>query len=44
MPRTFTARFDSECGHCFGTIFEGDEVGWRDDEVVHDQCMEEDDE
>lgn len=43
MARTFTARFDSECNGCFNTIFEGDEAGWKDGEVVCEQCLEDDD-
>jgi hypothetical protein len=40
MAGTFSARFDSECGECFCDIYAGDEVGWRDDSVVHEECME----
>lgn len=40
MARTFYARFDGECGECFCEIYEGDEVGWRDGEVVHVDCMD----
>jgi hypothetical protein len=40
MARTFSARFDSECDECGCDIWEGDEVGWRDGSVVHEDCME----
>lgn len=42
MASIFTARFDSECDESGTTIFEGDEVGWKDGSVVHEECMEDD--
>ena len=41
MARTFSARFDSECNGCYGAIFEGDEVGYLDGEVVCETCLTE---
>lgn len=37
-PRTFEARFDSECARCGGDIEAGDIVEWLDDDVVHHGC------
>jgi hypothetical protein len=42
MAKTFSARFDSECDHCCHDIYEGDEAGWRDGVVVHEECLEDD--
>lgn len=39
MPFTFAARFDSECNECFCDIYEGDEVGWLDGQVVCEACL-----
>ena len=39
MARTFSARFDSECNGCYGAIWEGDEVGWLNGEVVCETCL-----
>lgn len=41
MPRTFTARFDSECEHCGGPISEGDEIAYIDDAVACEGCVAE---
>lgn len=41
MAHTFSARFDSECNGCYSAIFEGDEVGWLDGEVVCETCVTE---
>lgn len=38
---TFRAGFDSECDECGCMILEGDEVGWNDGVVVHEECMSE---
>lgn len=39
MPRTFTARFDSECQHCGASITEGDEIAYLDDEIACEDCV-----
>jgi alkyl hydroperoxide reductase subunit AhpF len=41
MPRTFTARFDSDCKHCDGPISEGDEIAYIDDEIACETCVSE---
>jgi hypothetical protein len=43
MARTFTACYDSECNGCFCDIYEGDEIGWLDGEVVCESCLESED-
>lgn len=40
MARTFTAAYDGECAECYGAIFEGDEIGYVDDEVCCAACCE----
>ncbi|MFF3151879.1 hypothetical protein [Streptomyces sp. NPDC057910] len=42
MPATFTARFDSECNGCGTRIEEGDTAGYLDDEVVCEDCLDDD--
>ena len=34
----FTARFDSRCRACAERIHEGDQVTYRDDQLVHADC------
>lgn len=41
MARTFTAAYDGECSNCDCAIFQGDEIGYVDDEVCCEKCCEE---
>lgn len=40
--RTFRARREGRCGICDEPIAEGDEVRYEDDELVHADCLDED--
>lgn len=37
----FAARYDSECGWCFGDIYQGDTIRAVDGEYVCEHCGEE---
>jgi hypothetical protein len=43
VANRFTAAYDSECG-CGRSIEEGDPAGYVDDEVVCEDCCDQDDE
>lgn len=36
----FIASFDSPCGECLGWVFEGDQVRYKDGDVVCEDCGE----
>jgi hypothetical protein len=36
--RVFTAQYDGMCEECGGEIWEGDEVQFVDDVLVHEDC------
>lgn len=38
MPHLFTALWDGECRICLDSIWEGDEIGYVDDEIACEQC------
>lgn len=38
----FTASFESDCGHCFGQIYEGDQIRYLDGQVACEDCVQED--
>lgn len=40
MSRELRAGFDSECGCCFGQIFEGDLIKMCDGEALCEECWE----
>lgn len=38
--KRFTARYDSECNGCLGEIWEGDEAGYVEGEVMCELCCD----
>lgn len=35
----FVAGFDGECAHCYGAIFDGDVIGYLEDEIACGECI-----
>lgn len=40
IPKSFPARFDSECPVCFDDIFEGDDITGSDSGWIHADCWD----
>ena len=43
MVRRFYARYEGTCAACFEHIYEGDYIGYIDDEVCCEDCCDDED-